>query len=101
MRYALSMQTHTPPPQAGVLKTVAPVAPGRCEGMMPEFVRPADAVKLFGIGKSTLADWIARGWIQSFLVRREGNKSGMRLISTASLRSFVQRHRSDDTPSST
>jgi hypothetical protein len=79
-------------PKTGAQSTVAPVAPGRCDGIMPEFVRPADAVRLFGVGKSTLADWIARGWVTSHLVRRPGNKSGCRLISTASLKSFIAGH---------
>lgn len=63
---------------------------------MPEFVRTTDAVRLFGIGKSTLADWISRGLIRSHLVRRPGNKSGIRLISTAGLREFIESHRTDD-----
>ena len=72
--------------------TTASVASERCAGIAPEFVRVADAVQLFGVGKSTLADWISRGFIKSHLVRRQGNKSGMRLISTASLRAFIESH---------
>jgi hypothetical protein len=59
---------------------------------MPEFVRPADAVRLYGVGKSTLADWIRQGWIKSHLIRRPGNVSGCRLISTASLKEFIAGH---------
>jgi hypothetical protein len=76
--------------------TVATVAPGRCTDVMPEFVRPADAVRLYGVGKSTLADWIARGWVKSHLVRRPGNRSGCRLISTASLKSFIESHGAEE-----
>lgn len=60
--------------------------------MTPEFLRPKDAVKMFGVGKSTLADWIAKGLVKSHLIRRRGNVSGMRLISTASLREFIEKH---------
>ena len=94
----MNLQNHAP--NIGAQNTVAPVAPGRCTGLMPEFIRPADAVQLFGVGKSSLADWIAHGWIRSHLVRRRGNKSGMRLISTASLREFIEGHRADDTSES-
>jgi hypothetical protein len=80
------------PPELPTQTTGARVAPGRCEGIMPEFVRPADAVRLFGVGKSTLADWIARGLIRSHLIRRAGSKSGMRLIATASIREFIAGH---------
>lgn len=57
----------------------------------PEFVKLADATKIFSIGKTTLSQWIASGWIKSHLVRRPGNVSGIRLISTASLREFIER----------
>jgi hypothetical protein len=93
-----SMTIQKGAPYAGAMNTVATVAPGRCTGLMPEFVRPADAVCLFGVGKSTLADWIARGFIRSHLVRREGNKSGLRLISTSSLRKFIEGHGAKEKP---
>jgi hypothetical protein len=92
-----AMKQENTAPNTGAQITVAPVAPGRCTGIMPEFLRPADAVRLFGIGKSTLADWIKRGWITSHLVRRPGNKSGCRLIATASLKSFIQSHGAEET----
>src|ERR1700761_7827976 len=80
--------------------TTASVASERCAGIAPEFVRVADAVQLFGVGKSTLADWISRGFIKSHLVRRQGNKSGMRLISTASLRAFIESHDTNESSES-
>jgi hypothetical protein len=96
------MKHQTNPPHTdGAQTTVAPVAPGRCDGIMPEFVRPTGAVRLFGIGKSTLAVEIKRGRIASYLVRQPGNKSGMRLISTASLRAFIEGHADGDSSKAT
>ena len=89
------MENKQSAPENGAQSTVAPIAPGRCAGIMPEFVRPADAVKLFGVGKSTLADWIRQGWIKSHCLRRPGCVKGMRLVSTASLREFIENHRQE------
>jgi hypothetical protein len=86
------MQSHSSTPTSNTRNTLETVVPGKCGGLIPEFVRPADAVRLYGIGKSTLADWITRGLIRSHLVRRVGNTSGMRLVSTASLREFIEGH---------
>lgn len=61
-------------------------------GIMPEFLRIKDAVRLFSIGKSTLCDWIAKGWVKSHLIRRPGNISGIRVVSTAHLRDFIAGH---------
>ena len=95
------MKNKSTAPHTGAETTVAPVAPGRCAGIMPEFVRTADAVRLFGIGKSTIADWIAQGLIRSHLLRQPGNKSGARLISTASLRQFIEAHTEAAAPKAT
>ena len=90
-RILSSMQNHQIAPDIGAKETVAPIAPGRCAGIMPEFIRPADAVKLFGVGRSTLAEWIKNQRIKSYLLRREGRRKGMRLISSGSLREFIQK----------
>lgn len=74
------------------MKTATPVEASPCANVMPEFVRPADAVRLFGVGKTTLFDWIRTGAIRSYLVRSSGNKGGIRLISTNSLREFITSH---------
>lgn len=68
------------------------IAPGKCDGVIPPFVRPKEACRLFGVGRSTLAEWIARGLVKSHLIRQPRNISGMRLISTESLRAFIERH---------
>ena len=65
---------------------------------MPEFLRPKDAARLFGVGKSTLANWVAKGIVKSYLVRQQGNVSGLRLIATKSLRELIESYSS--TPAS-
>jgi hypothetical protein len=92
----MSTNHHSTAPDSGAKTTVAAVAPGRCTDVMPEFCRPKDATRLYGVGKSTLADWIARGLIKSHLVRRPGNTSGLRLISTASLKAFIEGHNAEE-----
>lgn len=78
-------------------KIAGQIAPGKCDGVIPPFVRPKDACRLFGVGRSTLAEWIARGLVKSHLVRQPRNISGMRLISTESLRAFIERHEAHPT----
>ncbi len=78
--------------QLGSRHTIESVTPGQVGGLMPEFLRPADGVRLFGIGKSTLAEILRTGRVKSHLVRVQGQKSGMRLISTASLREYIESH---------
>lgn len=56
----------------------------------PEWLRPADAVKLYGIGRSTLYALIGGGQIKSVCLRQRGNARGIRLISAASLSSYLE-----------
>lgn len=58
----------------------------------PEFVSVRDAVKLFGIGQSSLYALMTSGTVQSHLIRKPGNQSGRRLVSTTSLRAYVTGH---------
>lgn len=58
----------------------------------PEFLKPGEASEVFGISIQVIYEWIKRGEIKSHLVRGRGNKSGIRLISTASLREFIEKH---------
>lgn len=62
--------------------------------LTPEFVRPNEAQQIFGISKSEIYGLMAAGKIRSHLIRKRGNKSGTRLISTDSLREFIMSHSS-------
>lgn len=60
----------------------------------PEYIRPADA-RLFGLSRSMLYQLMAEGLVESVLVRRPGRARGMRLVRVASLRAYIESHRSE------
>jgi hypothetical protein len=70
-------------------KTIEPVEPGNCAGVMPEFGRMADVRHLFGIRRGTAYNLLADGKIKGVLLRVRGQKSGVRLINLASVRAFI------------
>lgn len=55
-----------------------------------EWVRINRAVKQFGVGRTSLFRLIHEGSIKSSLLRKRGNVSGIRLISTDSLRQYIE-----------
>ena len=57
----------------------------------PEWLRVPEAVRRFGLGRSTIYELIHNHEIKTALIRRRGNTRGIRLISTDSLRAFVER----------
>jgi hypothetical protein len=69
-------------------KTVAPVEPGVVGS--PEFCRPADVRRLFGIGRSYCYELIQSGAIRSICLRRRGKRTGVRLIDVASVRDYLR-----------
>ncbi|MDQ3622543.1 MAG: hypothetical protein M3463_08655 [Verrucomicrobiota bacterium] len=84
------MPNHINAHAAGAKFTTAPVQP------WPEWVRPADARPIFGIGRSLLYQLISEGQVHSVCLRREGKLAGMRLVSAASLREYIARHGAGD-----
>lgn len=64
-------------------KTVAPINSGA------EWIRPASVPPFCGIGRSVLFELIRDGVIKSVMLRRKGASKGSRLISVASLRSYI------------
>src|SRR6516165_9070829 len=70
--------------------------PNQCEQLNsfaqdPEWLRVPEAVRRFGLGRSTLYELIRNREIKTALIRKRGNTTGRRLISTDSLRAFVER----------
>jgi hypothetical protein len=64
---------------------------GACAPMMkPEWLRIPDAIRVSGIGRSTLYQLISSGSIKSVLIRKRGCQRGIRLISADSLRAYIQ-----------
>jgi hypothetical protein len=78
------------PHTASANKTAAPIAPG-ASGAQPEFCRPADMPRLFGIGRTYAYQLINEGKIKSISLRKRGARFGVRLISCDSVREFLAR----------
>ena len=70
-------------------KTTATIAPG-ASGAQPEFCRPGDMPRLFGIGRTYTYQLINEGKIKSISLRKRGTRFGVRLISCDSVREFLR-----------
>jgi hypothetical protein len=57
----------------------------------PEWLRIPEAVRRFGLGRSTLYELIRNREIKTALIRKRNNTTGIRLISTDSLRAFIEK----------
>jgi len=58
--------------------------------MKPEWLRIPDAIRVSGIGRSTLYSLLSSGCIKSALIRKRGCQRGIRLISADSLREYIE-----------
>jgi hypothetical protein len=58
--------------------------------MKPEWLRVPDAIRVSGIGRSTLYDLISSGSVKSALLRKRGRQRGIRLISYDSLLAHIE-----------
>lgn len=56
----------------------------------PEWLRPKDIPKFFGIGRSKIYELIAAGKVKSVSLRKRGQKHGTRLISYDSLAAYLE-----------
>ena len=56
----------------------------------PTYLRISDAIKLSGIGRTTLFSLMKTGSIQSYCVSKAGGKKGIRLICRASLIALIK-----------
>lgn len=66
------------------------LTPDGSEGLKPEWLTVPDAIKAFGIGRSSLYELITDGIIKSACIRKRGNVRGKRLISYDSLAAYVE-----------
>lgn len=60
--------------------------------LKPEWVRPAQATQIFGIGRTKIYELIADGKIKSASIKPRGATKGTRLISYDSLATFINSH---------
>ena len=70
---------------------------GACAPIEVEWLRIPDAVKVSGIGRSTLYDRIGTGDIKSVCLRKRGKQRGIRLISADSLRAYIESFENEGT----
>ena len=87
---------HPSTPFAVGTKTAAPIEPGNCASIYPEFGRWQDCQRLFGIRRSYLYKLIRLGRIKSCSLRDPGARTGVRLIHLESLRTYLHSHMEAD-----
>ena len=56
----------------------------------PEWLRPKDIPKFFGIGRSKTYEVITDGKVKSISLRKRGQKHGTRLVSYDSLANYLE-----------
>ena len=56
----------------------------------PEWLRPTDVPKYFGVGSSKTYELIASGKVKSVSLRKRGQKHGTRLVSYDSLAAYLE-----------
>lgn len=71
------------------IKTAAPIEPGACGSVLPEYGRIPDVHRLYGLRRGTVYNLIAAGLIKSAVIRRKGATTGIRLIHLGSVRDFI------------
>jgi hypothetical protein len=70
-------------------RTTEPVQPGWTAQIAPEFLRTNDVRKIFGIPRGSLYGLAKLGKIKGCLLRIRGAKSGLRLWSVDSIRTYL------------
>jgi hypothetical protein len=58
--------------------------------LKPEWIRPKDVPRIFGVGRGQLYDLLKEGRIKSVSMRKRGQKHGTRLISYDSLKNYLE-----------
>jgi predicted DNA-binding transcriptional regulator AlpA len=69
--------------------TTAPIEHQRTVDLFPEFLRIPDVEKLYGLRRSKLYELLTSGEVKSVTLRKKGARTGVRLVSTQSLRDFL------------
>ena len=52
------------------------------------YIRPAQGL-LYGVSRATIYNWIRDGLLKTTVVRRPGNRSGVRLVDVNSLEKLI------------
>jgi Helix-turn-helix domain len=74
------------------MQTITPLEQsiGACSPIKPEWLRLPDAIRMSGLGRSTLYNLIGSGSIKSVVLRKRGNARGRRLINSDSLLKYIE-----------
>lgn len=65
----------------------------------PEFIRPGDARRIFGVSRPMVYQWIKAGNIESKVLRQRGKLTGIRLIPYDSIKAYIESQMEDSRPS--
>lgn len=84
----LAMETKTASPAV----TTSPVRPGDTAQSEVEFCRIPDLARTHGIKRGLAYSLINSGLIKSVVLRREGAKTGVRLVHLKSVREYLNAH---------
>lgn len=60
------------------------------ETQPPEWISPKEAVRIFGLGRTTLHTLATKGKIKTSLIRARGTQKGVRLYSYDSIRALIE-----------
>ena len=73
------------------METITPLTQsvGACSPIKPEWLRIPDAIRLSGLGRSTIYNILGSGSIKSVVVRKRGCQRGIRLVSADSLLAYI------------
>jgi hypothetical protein len=74
------------------MQTIIPLEQtiGACSPIKPEWLRLPDAMRMSGLGRSTLYSLIGTRSIKSAVLRKRGNARGRRLINSDSLLKYIE-----------
>lgn len=72
------------------MKITSNQVPGAPDALPPEYLRPAEAARVFSISRSKLYELMKAGKVTSVSLREEGQTKATRLLSISSLRRFLE-----------
>lgn len=58
--------------------------------LKPEWIRPKDVPRFFGLGRTATYTLLAEGKVKSVSMRKRGQRHGARLISYSSLKDYLE-----------
>lgn len=59
-------------------------------GLKPEWIRPKDVPRFFGLGRTAVYELLAKNKVRSVSMRKRGQRHGARLISYDSLKNYLE-----------